>query len=371
VTNSASSPSSPSAAPSTPGATGPSYLPAGEQGDRSQVPWQLVGAGWTLAQWTGSSQVSDNGLANPIRDQAESIFLVDPVGGRYLITGFASGDQWTLQDWSADGQIALLRGPGSEVWSKVAILDLSTGQLQALPVPGGLTAESLLAGQDGRSVLVDSAGGFQQLSDTGEQQLRFPRTVAGNTGLEHATISPDRGLIAFGTDKSMVLLTASATFVRTLDGPGLGTGCRPLRWSSDQQLIAQCDSGYWLVPDSGAAPTKLSDRSAAGSQVQDAMPVGNVVLIAVGTSCADSGLASAEPGGQPTPVQLGPAAGAGGVRFVQAGPSTVQLLSRGGCGYAATLTSRDIDTSTDTTLLGDQVNGGGVIAAVGYHGTVG
>ena len=57
--------------PTTPG----KVLKRGEVGQRTDVPWRSVGRGWTVALWGATK--------NPA---TLTVFLVNPVGGRYTIT---------------------------------------------------------------------------------------------------------------------------------------------------------------------------------------------------------------------------------------------------------------------------------------------
>jgi hypothetical protein len=85
--------------PSGPAVTGhPSgYLGQGQTGSRDQVPWPLVGTGWRLLQPLG-----------PASATTRSLYLYDPVDGRYLITDrLPAGGR--LLAWSPDGARALVQ----------------------------------------------------------------------------------------------------------------------------------------------------------------------------------------------------------------------------------------------------------------------
>src|SRR5689334_6370367 len=74
---------SPARLPSGPGKS----LAYGEVGNRTDVPWRSVGRGWTVAEWAASGS------------SAVTVYLVNPVGGRYTIATLPS---YLSPVWSPD-----------------------------------------------------------------------------------------------------------------------------------------------------------------------------------------------------------------------------------------------------------------------------
>ncbi|HEX8094901.1 MAG TPA: hypothetical protein VF542_13805, partial [Jatrophihabitans sp.] len=112
----------------------PALLGANQQADRSTIPWNQVDAGWTVALWIAATMAKEPDLL-PVRPQ--SVFLVNPIGGRYLITILKGNFTLQLADWSTDVRTALLIRQGDKA-SEVIRLDLSTGKTRSFTAAGKL-----------------------------------------------------------------------------------------------------------------------------------------------------------------------------------------------------------------------------------------
>src|SRR5690349_1412650 len=102
-----------SPAPSTFAAAAVPAAAHGTEASIESIPWSQVGPGWMLATWSpvsGTRPGEDQPPNEPTRDAAATtLYLVDPAGGRYLITTFAPpGDKGgpEMVDWSGDGSKA-------------------------------------------------------------------------------------------------------------------------------------------------------------------------------------------------------------------------------------------------------------------------
>ncbi len=118
-------------------------LGAGQTGNRAQVPWRLVGPGWSLALY--SARQGGEGVkpkAGP-----STLYLVDPAGGRYkMISWRARSPQtsWYLQAWSGDMRRALFIPEGQlyngGIRQHVYQLQLRTGKISGLTLPSRVSA---------------------------------------------------------------------------------------------------------------------------------------------------------------------------------------------------------------------------------------
>ncbi|MEO6501465.1 MAG: hypothetical protein ABIQ09_06085, partial [Jatrophihabitantaceae bacterium] len=187
------------------------YLPRGQQGSRSQVPWSAVGPGWRLLK--------------PAGDLSTTLYLYNPVGGRYLISDQLP-PQAQLLAWSPDGERALLSTAG-----RYDQLRLRSGQLDTGPQ---LEDTSFLTYTQPRGLAMlfhhgDSAGKFslRRYALDGTLQLTYPTTIKGvagevagsglytadgsalvvginPVGLITATAPPTPGLVLLGNDGHLI-----------------------------------------------------------------------------------------------------------------------------------------------------------------------
>ena len=102
---------------------------SGAEEASSAIPWGSVGPGWFVALWTSHAPF---GGVPPPRDwkpQASTLYLVDPLGGRYRVAVLSPDYQ--LFDWAGDRRRVLVGTPatGSQQQSEVEDVDLGTGRV--------------------------------------------------------------------------------------------------------------------------------------------------------------------------------------------------------------------------------------------------
>ena len=313
------------------GATKPPVrmLSAGHVGLRGSVPWSLVGAGWTLAEFSTAAPQSGG---QPPASGDSTAFLVDPKGGRYVIHQWPAGPAPTLIAWSGDGRHALF-GDGSGY----SVLSLLTGRLTTLAVPAGVTVTGFTR-PDGTAVLAIAQEGnrykLQRYMLTGAFQglvATMPRHPAqqswpeGCTSACAAISSPDGDLDVWAVNGGgmEVVSNAGGGAVR-LHAPGSGhpSACTPISWWNSDTVLASCDdsgggsgtTALWLMPDRGGRPSPLTTASGGPSGdlvVGGAWRAGNQVYVTSATSNQCSGAAS----------------GPGGLSIGRNGPSTAVAVS--------------------------------------------
>jgi len=293
----------------------PHMLAAGRTGQRTAIPWSLVGRGWALAELStaapgSAGQASGSG--------SYSTYLVDPEGGKYKITTSSGGTEPQLVAWSGDGRTALFATSNAAAGgaSSYQLLDVQTGQLTPLQLPTGVVANGFTR-PDGLAVLAvrqDPAKfRLQRYTLAGQLQASLatlPRK-AGETlssdgcSTECALSSPDGLTDVWGIagDEMQVLSNAGGK-PHKLHVPD-SRSCMPLSWRDDTTILADClvtnlpddATRLWLVPDDGSAPTPLTAAvSAANGGIQDAWLAGQTTYVTVATSrqCAS---APSGPGG--------------------------------------------------------------------------
>jgi len=228
---------------------------------RASVPWNRVGAGWVLTQYTSAAPGGRTGPAE--------LYLISPSGTRYQL---ARWPNWQLAPqllaWSPDGQRALFQvfsGKGG-----AEVLTLATGQVSTFVMSGaanpiGFTTPrglNIVAGQpsgSGTSLARYSLSGrlLQHLGYSADGQVLY-----APSGTEFAT----------GTSKGLKLVSNGGALIRNLPVHGTSANsCNPVRWWNSGTILASCIPPntaipqLWLVPASGAHPTALTPRRTVSS----------------------------------------------------------------------------------------------------------
>jgi TolB protein len=150
-----------------------------------------------------------------------------------------------------------------------------------------------------------------------------------------------------------------------------------VRWWKTDVALARCSgpdfsySRLWLVPTDGAAPTPLTGKN-DGTNGQDLadldawqLPEGTFVQAAGG--CGFIYLAKLNASdGTTTPVSVPDVDDRRSIRVLGVADGQLQLQATLSCGSGESLLNYDPASGTSTVLLGEDVNGGGVVDAVPY-----
>ena len=303
-------------------------LPAGQAGTRADVPWSLVGPGWTLAELSSappgsSGQVTGGG--------SSTTFLVDPKGGRYQILQWPSGTNPTLLAWSGNKKEALFAVSGG-----YQMLTVKSGQVARFALPAGVSAAGFTR-PDGLNILAvrqaralnklqryNLAGAYQAtLSSMARRPVQG--TLAGSCASSDcgALSSPDGVLAVWGLrGDEMQLVQNGGGIVRRLHVPDSGKppSCTPVSWWNKDTILADCTAvssqvtqlRLWLVPADGSPPSPLTATSggpAGSGYFTGAWPSGGQVYATATSSAQCQGAA-------------GGAAGLSILHLSQAGTST-------------------------------------------------
>ena len=221
---------------------------------RASVPWNHVGAGWVLAQYTTAHTEAGSGPA--------ALYLISPGGTKYKLAGWPD---WRfapqLIAWSPDGQRALFQvfsGKGGTEVMTLATGRVSTFVMQGEASPIGFTTPrglNIVAGQPSGS---GTSLARYNLSGRLVQRLGFSvdgQVLYAPSGTEFAT----------GTGNGLKLVSNGGALIRNLPIHGTSANsCNPVRWWNSGTILASCvppNSGspqLWLVPVSGARPTALT-----------------------------------------------------------------------------------------------------------------
>ncbi|HZQ34192.1 MAG TPA: hypothetical protein VFB19_20975 [Mycobacterium sp.] len=347
-----------------------------------KVPWSQVGPGWALALWSPVTPTHPGEPPPPgqptYETSATTLYLVDPAGGRYLITAFPPpGDKAgpELAGWSGDGSHALFYVPSDH--STAVIVDLHTGAQTTAPVDG----RPRFTLPEGKALLLESDNGASTLTRVdlaGHHQLTYPTDKLGGRFNGSYLSTPDGTRLVLGTSAGLVLMGNDGKVGSPLSVPG--SNCRPLRWwdgKTGGTVLATCDVNVstmrlWLVPIGGGPATPLT----APNNGQDSpdlndmnawhLPAGTFVQAAGG--CGSEFLAKLNANGTTTPVSVPEVNKNSSVRVIGVDGPALDLQAEVSCGPGQSLLRYDPAANTSTVLLGPPVNGGGVVATIPYPG---
>lgn len=275
----------------TPAKPKPHMLGAGLTGRRSAIPWTLIGPGWTVAE-TSTAAPDSSGSATGSSEV--TTYLVDPKGGKYLVSASTGTSTLQLVAWSGDAQYALYDSVSSgQVTPSYSLLSLRTGKLAALNLPANVNAVGFTR-PDGLNILAVKQGPalfkLQRYSLTGTFQATIGQ-LARKPGTDwtpdvcgagcSALSSPDGDTAVWGiVGDEMQLVSNAGGLIHKLHVPGSGTppSCIPVSWWDADTVLANCGatSGsapgatrLWLVPADGGTPTPVTPPSGGESGAGD------------------------------------------------------------------------------------------------------
>jgi hypothetical protein len=358
----------------------------GVEGSIGDVPWSQVGAGWMLAMWSPAVSVAPGETppaGSPSPETApETLYLVNPAGGRYAIATFPSTpDQpGELEDWSGDGSHALFAagGAGSPT-TIITEVDLHTGARTTFTVNDSSVAPRYTR-PDGKAVLLTVQNhGLARVDLAGKPQLTYPTDKLAGTFHGQYLSTPDGTQLVLGTGSGLALMGNDGTVGKALPVAG-ETSCSPVRWWDDgaKIVLANCSAAnqpqrLWLVPIDGSAPSALTapitDPSAHDSGDVDAwqLPAGTYVQYLGGCGAIHLGKLNAD--GTVSKVSVPNVDPDHSIYVIGVHGGNLDLQAMvAGCGPAQSLLDYDPVAGTATVLLGPPLNGGSVIEALPYPG---
>jgi TolB protein len=360
-------------------------LSRGVQAPVDSIPWAQVGPGWTLATWDEDPAVPPGGVlpagAVPPAQDTTTLFLVNPIGGRYAIKTFPPGVQVGLADWSADGRRALLTFAGSAPTSElVTEIDLSTGDtVNSFTLATGATLS--YSRPDGLAILswTDATGSpiLDRLNRQGATELVYPSTFTQVGPLQSGFLpSPDGTRIVLGASKGLALVANDGTVIRQLPTSG---ACDPQKWWTAAVVLASCTQAptspdgattrLWLVPISGATPTPFESAN-PDPQTDlgdlDAWSLGRSTFVQATGACGLAYVAQLHPDGTTSKVTV-PGTNNGASQFIRGTyGDLLAIQAEIPCGPGETLVWFNPADHTSNLILGPPLNGGGVIDALVY-----
>ena len=350
-------------------------LQHGEVGPRTDVPWRSVGRGWTIAEWGNSNS------------SAVTVYLVNPVGGRYAIAKLPS---YLPPVWSSDVRDVLLTENGGGITEH---LDMVTGTLTSIPIRKNVFVAGVLPGHAfGVLAFMPGAHGtpptFGILGPRGTIVTRFPTSAPGagsfsndiQFGTDTDTISTATGEMVLGGTTGIALVTATGHVTRVLAPPAGSTTCQPYRLWSPTVLVASCSNhhritGAYLMPLDGSQPNRLSLAAAPAGYfgVANAWAMTGHTLVTLGTGCGPPGVELVRTDGTHAQFGLPRAKGTYGVVVPEQAYDTTIIAMTTGANQCVgdkgpSLVSIDIRTQKTTVLLGPGLTGGTIEEVAAWPG---
>src|ERR1700722_12782296 len=226
------------------------------------VPWQSVGADWVLDTYSTASY--------PKRAPV-TLYLVSPAGAKYpLFTWPASATPATLLAWAGDKTQALFAFyPGNGQPSRYGELNLMTGTMTRVAFPGTGTVPLGYTPPDGQELLGTPPNGSDNAIARYTQAGALVRTLVTGNDAYDASYSPDGTALAVAAPGGLQLIGNAGGVLGTPRVPGAARACEPARWWNAATILADCSNGLWLVPASGAAPTRLTPARGASFDLGD------------------------------------------------------------------------------------------------------
>jgi hypothetical protein len=349
------------------------------------IPWASVGPGWLLATWNRNKAVEPGShepgnVANPIN----SIFLVDPAGGRYLITRYANEDGGRA-GWSGDARRALL--VDSVTGTTISQVDLATGRTTTsftLPVSNTVFFETVSYSRPkGLALLIttqtNDAQLLQRYSLTGSLELTYPGSFSQVGSFEGSVLSSPDGLeLALGARHGIAVVDNDGTVVSQITVPG-ASYCEAKRWWATNVVLASCSGAtsqpqLFTIPLSGGAVATLTRVPAVSSGDEgdeNAWKLGTAVYLQDAGGCGYQYLAKLQPDHLTKPVNVPGVVRGDSVFVLGATGDELALEATLACGSGESALWFNPTTNTSTVVLGPPLNGGGVQAGVSYPDPMG
>jgi len=359
----------------------PPPLPMGAQGAVSTIPWAQVGSGWLLALWGPNAGSGAGPLPAgdvPTAQETTTLFLVDPLGGRYLVATLAPPAPSSLAGWSGDGRRALLTSTsGSQ--TTVTQIDLTTGQtLNQFALSGALNGVAytrplgLAVLATSSIVTTPTATTLQRYGMNGSRQQAYPTDFSQVGAFDGSVLSsPDGTQLVMGAAKGLALVGNDGTLVSQLPVAG-ATSCTVTRWWITGVALASClttgsSPQLYEVPISGAAVTTLTAPAVPPDYGDlNAWELGKNVYLQNAGACGSLFLGELQPHGTSEEMTVPDVESGSSVVVVGTDGSRLALRATVACGSGISAMWFNPTENSTSVVLGPPVNGGGVIAALAF-----
>jgi hypothetical protein len=336
----------------------------------SAAPPPSAGPGWALVLY------STAGITTAHRSAADTLYLVAPSGLRYPLAQIPDSDASArLIAWSGDGTRALAELPSGAVEQ----ITLAGGQMSRVSLPTGVTVLGY-SRPDGLGILGEStSGGVTTLAryTLGGALARVLATWPSSSAVSAATAVFGTAALEARSGRFVVVPgSAALTLVSSHGGASgvlplpvsSGASCAPVRWWTDDVVLAECSGPgiagprLWLVPTSGDRPAALTpQRGQNGPDYGDinGWRLDGALYVQALASCGPPFIALANQDGTATPVLIP------GVVVAQAG-QWLLTEQAGGCADSTSLLWFNPVTRAERWVFRTPAADAGVISAAAF-----
>jgi hypothetical protein len=350
-------------------------LGAGQVGTREQIPWPAVGPGWFLV-------VSDSRRFNQnvASSGTQTLSLVDPQAGRYVVTSWPSAgtaggmDALDLRAWSGDGRRALFGG----LSPNVVELELATGTRRTIGIGShGTVGYTSPTGAN----LVVSRPVEQNGSVTGYTVVRVDSNGRGAATLAS---SPDPTGITwlYTPDGSALYLSGMGGIGEVSNAGGAlrslpavtmtDQPCRPVRWWDAASVVVNCSSAagdrLWAVPTDGAPARALTPAPGGGDPVgygyNDIVRVGASTFLQHLDGCGVVSVGELDKSGSPHPFAV--PGSLGNDKLIGASGGNLAIASSADCAPTSWFGLVDPAAARTVKVIPDVAGVVGIVAAMPF-----
>jgi hypothetical protein len=337
---------------------------------RVDIPWAQVGPGWTLALW---NPTSGDPLAAPAPWPASTLYLVNPIGGRYAITSIPAHAR--LLDWSPDKTRALFFifnvAPGEQ--PPLTEVDLTTGRtgvISSADLDGVVLQYTNPTGDAILGFRSTDTFPLERIALDGTPQMIWPSTLPAGSVPTSLLQSPDGRQIVVASSGGLALLDQNGRIQRQLPEPNGHSCIQVIGWWETNVVVAHCvqlstaTDELWAFPISGAPATAITnDLSTSG--VIERVPSGTYLNGFIRPGCAGLEKLTADGTSQQVVV---PHMANGALPFLIGANGNVLTLEASTCNvYSESVFTFDTSTGQTTVLIGQGLNGGDIVGAIAYR----
>jgi hypothetical protein len=253
------------------GASAALAAPAQHSAGRSTaaaVPWRKASLGWAIAEYSASVFVP--GQPSMDKPGVTTLYLTSPTGAKYAFYSWPKSQfpAWTVVDWSGDRQRVLLEAFGAAGKpNRFEQVSLATRKVvSAFTEPSGVTMLSYTR-PNGLNLLGTHVHGLTihvvRYDLTGKAQV----VLASRAILDSAIDSPNGTSVIIGTATGLEQVSNTGGRIKALKPPVAVHVCSPVRWWTARTVLAFCFARgphpfprLWLFPVGGGKVTALTPQ---------------------------------------------------------------------------------------------------------------
>jgi len=353
--------STPASSPA-PSVTAKTILSLGQQGTAKDVPWDRIGPGWTLDVVTAS-----------VNDTTGVLYLVDPLGGRYVIAQHSP----TPAAWSPDGQRALFVSYDDKRHDfAITERDLRTfAELHATTVAGDTAITVTYTRPTGTAMVVAASGDnggttYAKYGTDGVRQAVYPSATSALGKFSGSPVYTPDGLHFFlGAEHGLAYLDNGGALAGEFPAPVDGYCIAGHMLDATTVTVSCGNDVYTLNVGTGTFTrvTRFNPQAHDGlGYVEEYLTRGGTFLLTA-QGCGGMTLSTLNADGTGSPVHVSVPAGVEGhLHPVAVGSDAIFFASSGCQGVGSSLVRYDLNSGRYTSVVGPGATSGVLNATVSF-----